>query len=159
MSSPTASPPLMLSDVFEEEDLGTVLLLVADEMNEGSRPCTFSPTPSSSWLSSPFTVRLSVVFLLHLFSLWFTALGQCSACVSLVDVAGASCHLMDEKKVEGYRDQWGFMGARLESPLLATPMGPPEKTSGLSHKNLTDPRAGPFLERITDLANTRLMGR
>ncbi|KAE8795397.1 hypothetical protein D1007_29739 [Hordeum vulgare] len=50
------------------------------------------------------------------------------------------------------------MDARRESPLLATPLGPPELSSMWSHKKLTDPRAWPVLERMASLAEARLMG-
>ncbi|KAE8777811.1 hypothetical protein D1007_49397 [Hordeum vulgare] len=87
-------------------------------------------------------VRPSVVLFHHFFSLWFTATGQHSACVSFVDDAGAGAHLKGRKKVEGYQHHWVFMDVRQESPLLATPSGPPEQTSRWSHRKLIDPRAG-----------------
>ncbi|KAE8810872.1 hypothetical protein D1007_12371 [Hordeum vulgare] len=62
------------------------------------------------------------------------------------------------KKVEGYSHHQVFMDRRVDNPLLATPMGPPEQTFGWSHNNLTDPRAGNVLKRNTALGDTYLMG-
>ncbi|KAE8812734.1 hypothetical protein D1007_10224 [Hordeum vulgare] len=62
------------------------------------------------------------------------------------------------KKVEGYRNHLVFMEVHRESSLLATPLGPPEQTPKWSHKKLTDPRAGPVLEKIASLAEALLKG-
>ncbi|KAE8780641.1 hypothetical protein D1007_46186 [Hordeum vulgare] len=48
-------------------------------------------------------VRPSVALFRHFFRLRFTALGQRSACVSFIDVAGAGTHVKPVKKVEGYQ--------------------------------------------------------
>ncbi|KAE8787389.1 hypothetical protein D1007_38662 [Hordeum vulgare] len=85
-------------------------------------------------------VRFPVALLSHFLSLRFTTPGQRSASVSFVDVAGVIMHLKAGKKVEGYQNHWVFMDALRESLLLALHSGPPEQTSGLSHKKLTNLR-------------------
>ncbi|KAE8799214.1 hypothetical protein D1007_25339 [Hordeum vulgare] len=94
----------------------------------------------------------------HSFPFQFTSLGQHSACISFVDVAGAGSHLKASKKVEAYRHHCVFLDVRVDSPLLVTPMGPPEKTSRWTHKKLTELREGPVLKGIIALGDARLMG-
>ncbi|KAE8809332.1 hypothetical protein D1007_14130 [Hordeum vulgare] len=103
-------------------------------------------------------MRPSVPLFDHFFSLWLTAQGQRSACVSFVDVTGAGIHLRAGKMVEGYRNHSVFMDARWESLFLATPSGLSEQTPKWNHKKLANPRVGPILERIASLMEARLMG-
>ncbi|KAE8803346.1 hypothetical protein D1007_20789 [Hordeum vulgare] len=49
-------------------------------------------------------VRPSVALFRHFITLWFTAQGQRSACVSFVDVGDAGTHLKAGKKVESYQN-------------------------------------------------------
>ncbi|KAE8803446.1 hypothetical protein D1007_20674 [Hordeum vulgare] len=85
-----------------------------------------------------------------------TSRGQRFACVSFNDVAGAGTHLMVGKNVEGYQNHSAFMDAFQESSLLATPLGPPEKSPRWSHKKLTDSTAGPILKQIATLEEAHL---
>ncbi|KAE8806319.1 hypothetical protein D1007_17474 [Hordeum vulgare] len=103
-------------------------------------------------------VKLSVALFCHLFSLRFTAQGQCSTCVFFVDIVGAGTHLKPRKKVESYRNHCVFMDARRDSSLLVTPISPPEQNPRWSHKKLTNTRARPVLEEIASLAEARITG-
>ncbi|KAE8784124.1 hypothetical protein D1007_42340 [Hordeum vulgare] len=153
---------LMPSRVLKVEDLDPVLPFVAGNTHKwGAIPiCSGSAVPSiliQALHLQPNSVLLLAIFNFyceafvgewalvalfhHFFSLRSIARGECSACMSFVDVGGAGTHLKVKKKVEGHWSHWVFMDAHQESSLLASPLSSPEQTPKWGHKKLSDPRA------------------
>jgi hypothetical protein len=108
------------------------------------------------WIS----IKPSVAYFRHLFSLWPSGLNQDSGCVSFITTVGTKGDFTDlkwMKKVEDFQSHWLFVDILEESELFLVTGGPPVKLTTWASEALPEEALKTLRPQIRDLRMAGIM--
>jgi hypothetical protein len=110
-----------------------------------------------AWIS----IKPSVAYFRHLFSLWSSRLNQSSGCISFIATAGTEGDFIDlkwMKKVEDFRSHWVFIEILEESEFFLVTGVPPTKLTTWASEALPKEALKTLCPRIHDLRMAGVTG-
>jgi hypothetical protein len=110
-----------------------------------------------AWIS----IKPSVAYFCHLFSLWSSGLNQSSGCVSFIATIGTEGDFIDlkwMKEVEDFRSRWLFIDILKESELFLITGVPPTKLTTWASEALLEEALKTLRPWIRDLRKAYVMG-